>query len=280
MNEKIVYFNQDIVVINDVKNQMLENYSLADYMMLLFVQSGEVQLRLEGDSYHVVAKHILICLPQQRLFECQCSDDFKGVALYMRHEIINHTLPNKVKVINDFFHLYSQPIIPITELAAATLMKYVDILDATATQPDKGYYKEITNALFTAILYECLSLIERESRSDDCRYVRQGERLFKEFMKILATDEVKSRSVSAYAQRLFITPKYLSSVSKQLTGKTASVWINQAIVKEAKHLLKYTDKSIKEIAMQMDFPNVSFFGKYFKTHVGISPMEYRKGKGN
>ncbi|MBQ5826872.1 MAG: AraC family transcriptional regulator, partial [Bacteroidaceae bacterium] len=52
----------------------------------------------------------------------------------------------------------------------------------------------------------------------------------------------------------------------------------EAIVKEAKRQLKYTDKSVKEIAMQMDFPNVSFFGKYFKTHVGVSPMEYRKGK--
>jgi AraC-like DNA-binding protein len=121
-------------------------------------------------------------------------------------------------------------------------------------------------------------MIERDPKSDDSRYVRQGERLFKDFMKILATDKIKSRSVSAYAQRLFITPKYLSSVSKQLTGKTASVWINEAIVKEAKRQLKYTDKSVKEIAMQMDFPNVSFFGKYFKTHVGVSPMEYRRGK--
>lgn len=278
MNKKIVYFDKDVVVINDVKQQMLENYSLVDYMMLLFVQSGELQMRLEEKSYQVSAKHLLICLPQQQLLECRCSDDFKGGALYIRHEMINHTLPNKVKVVNDFFHLYNQPVIPITDLAATTLMKYVDILDATASQPEKGYYKEITNALFTAILYECLSMIERDSKSDDYRYVRQGERLFKDFMKMLATDKVKSRSVSAYAQRLFITPKYLSSVSKQLTGKTASVWINEAIVKDAKRQLKYTDKSVKEIAMQMDFPNVSFFGKYFKTHVGVSPMEYRKGK--
>lgn len=278
MNKKIVYFDKDVVVINDVKKQMLENYSLADYMMLLFVRGGELQMRLEEKTYQVPAKHLLICLPQQQLLECRCSDDFVGGALYIRHEIINHTLPNKVKVVNDFFHLYSQPIIPITDLASATLKKYVDILETTACQPEKGYYKEIANALFTAILYECLSMIERDPKSDDSRYVKQGERLFKDFMKILATDKIKSRSVSAYAQRLFITPKYLSSVSKQLTGKTASVWINEAIVKEAKRQLKYTDKSVKEIAMQMDFPNVSFFGKYFKTHVGISPMEYRRGK--
>ena len=132
MNKKIVYFDKDVVVINDVKQQMLENYSLADYMMLLFVRGGELQMRLEEKTYQVPAKHLLICLPQQQLLECRCSDDFVGGALYIRHEIINHTMPNKVKVVNDFFHLYSQPIIPITDLASATLKKYVDILEATA----------------------------------------------------------------------------------------------------------------------------------------------------
>lgn len=277
MEKNIVYFDKDVVVINDVKQQMLENYSLADYLLLLFVKEGEVQINFEGNTLVASSKKLMICLPQQRLFKCQCTPGFNAMAVYMRNDLIKNTLPNKVRVINDFFHLYKSPVLDITDQAIETLMKYVAILDDIAKQPQKGYQREITRSLFSAILYECLSLIDSDTKGDETRYVRQGERLFKEFMQMLATDKIKARSVAEYAERLYITPKYLSSVSKQLTGKTASVWINQAIIKEAKHMLKYSDRSVKEIAMLMNFPNVSFFGKYFKGHVGMSPMEYRKG---
>ena len=63
---------------------------------------------------------------------------------------------------------------------------------------------------------------------------------------------------------------------KQLTGKTASAWINEYVVRDVTRLLKYSDLSIKEIALKLDFPNVSFFGKYVKNQLGLPPSEYRK----
>ena len=86
----------------------------------------------------------------------------------------------------------------------------------------------------------------------------------------------KSESVSYYADKMFLTAKHLSTVVKEISGKTAGEWIDSLVVLEAKALLKSSEMSIQEIADELHFANQSFFGKYFKHHTGMSPKEYRR----
>ena len=79
-----------------------------------------------------------------------------------------------------------------------------------------------------------------------------------------------------YAELQHITPRYFSSIIKEKSGQTASRWIVQLVIAEAKRYLESTDLSIKEVAAMLNFPNQSFFGKYFKQHVGMSPNDYRR----
>lgn len=93
-------------------------------------------------------------------------------------------------------------------------------------------------------------------------------------------DELKknyrnSRSVKFYADKLCVTPGYLATVTKRVTGKTVSEWISKYVVLEAKALLTRRDMSIQQIGYRLNFPNQSFFGKYFKKATGYSPNEYR-----
>ena len=73
-----------------------------------------------------------------------------------------------------------------------------------------------------------------------------------------------------------ITPKYLSEMVKAVSRRTPNEWIDNYVVMELRSLLKNTTKTVKEIAADMNFPNQSFLGKYFKEHVGLSPVSYRK----
>lgn len=84
------------------------------------------------------------------------------------------------------------------------------------------------------------------------------------------------REVSWYAERLCITPKHLSAVCKETSGRTAGEWIESYVTMEAKVLLKSTDMTIQEIAAKLNFANQSFFGKYFKHQTGLSPTAYRR----
>ncbi len=79
-----------------------------------------------------------------------------------------------------------------------------------------------------------------------------------------------------YAEQLFLTPKHLSRVIKEVSGRSAGEWIDEQVILEAKARLKNLSLTVQEISDQLGFPNQSFFGKYFKRHVGLSPSDYRK----
>ena len=95
-------------------------------------------------------------------------------------------------------------------------------------------------------------------------------------MTEVADNYKKERSVSFYANKLCLTPKHLSGVVKEVSGKTAGEWIDRLVILEARAMLKTTEMSIQQIAEHLNFANQSFFGKYFKHYVGISPKEYRR----
>ena len=131
-------------------------------------------------------------------------------------------------------------------------------------------------SLFHSVFYEIAAIIAPNLR--EMRFsgqFSQGELLFKKFIEMLATYDGSERSVKAYADRLCVTPKYLSTVCKTVSGKTALEWIHDFLADAITRNLKYTEGSIKEISDVLGFPNMSFFGKFVKTRFGMSPKEYR-----
>ncbi len=109
--------------------------------------------------------------------------------------------------------------------------------------------------------------IGRQSSNDD---------LYRRFWELLAFAKGNIRQVSQYAEQLCVTPKQLSAVVKASSGRTVIEWINESTIKAITNELRYTQKSVSEIAQEFDFPSLSFFGKYFKKHTGFSPRAYRE----
>lgn len=97
-------------------------------------------------------------------------------------------------------------------------------------------------------------------------------------MSELTKHYMQERSVGFYAGQLHLTPKYLTTIIRKTSGRTAAEWIDDYVVLEAKNLLKYSTMSIQEIAYCLNFPNQSFFGKYFRNHTGMPPSAYRMSK--
>ncbi|MEY8555003.1 helix-turn-helix domain-containing protein [Bacteroides uniformis] len=86
---------------------------------------------------------------------------------------------------------------------------------------------------------------------------------------------MQHREVNYYASKLHISPKYLSTSVKTVSGRTVREWINEAVIKEIKYQLLNTALSIKEISGKLGFSDLSSLGKYFKTQTGVSPKTYR-----
>ena len=106
----------------------------------------------------------------------------------------------------------------------------------------------------------------------------RNDEYFNQFMSELTKHYMQERSVGFYAGQLHLTPKYLTTIIRKTSGRTAAEWIDDYVVLEAKNLLKYSTMSIQEIAYCLNFPNQSFFGKYFRSHTGMTPSAYRMSK--
>lgn len=157
------------------------------------------------------------------------------------------------------------------------LNRFYSLLQFKLTHKHGLFHKEIMHSLFQCAFFELAELLA--SYNDNKRYtgvIRQGDLLFRLYIELLAESGGLERSVKAYAEKLCITPKYLSSLCKKVSGKTALSWIHQFTIDAIIKRLKYSNMTIKEISDSMNFPNISFFGKFVKSQTGMSPSEYRK----
>lgn len=154
-------------------------------------------------------------------------------------------------------------------------MKHV--AHAISRPVDNLYYHELVHAHITTFIYECISLFSFENdRHDNVSPGFSHARIYMDrFINLVGLHFREERKIGFYAEKLHISPKYLGSLVVQLTGRTASQWIAGYVIAEAKALLMNTSMSVQQISLELHFPNQSFFGKYFKSHMGISPGEFR-----
>ena len=135
--------------------------------------------------------------------------------------------------------------------------------------------EKIISSLFAAMFHYVMGILQQHSLPGNGAVSNRTDELFNRFLALLREHCSTERSVEFYAQKMGITPKYLSLILKKKSGRNASKLIDEAVVYEAKRLLKYSGLSIREIAIKLNFASQSFFGKYFKQRVGVSPSRYK-----
>ena len=154
--------------------------------------------------------------------------------------------------------------------------EYYGVIRSKLQVKDNRFRKDLIRTLLLAMFYDLSNVIYRTRQSSDNRQTR-ADIIFTKFIHLVEGNYKRERRVGWYAEQLCITPKYLSETVKQVSRLTPNEWIDNYVILEIRVLLKNSTRSIKEIAMEMNFPNQSFLGKFFKERVGMSPSEYRKG---
>jgi AraC-like DNA-binding protein len=175
-----------------------------------------------------------------------------------------------------FLSIHQNPCIRLQAKELASLKNYFSICKRVIREHQNPFIEKVlhyfTKAFFYGFGYQAHGL-EEASAAD--KLPRQEELVHK-FLADLQDHYRTERNISFYADRLHVTPKYLSKVIKDHNGLSAKEWIESYVMMEAKALLKSTDRTIQQISDELNFPTQSFFGKFFKRSAGISPLEYRK----
>lgn len=143
---------------------------------------------------------------------------------------------------------------------------------------DNLYYHETVKAAFRTFLYRTLYELSSlyGAQADVDTVMTHDHAHFDRFIRLLQENFQKEHSIKYYAERMHLSPKYMSLMIKKVSGRLATQWIDDYVILEAKSLIKYSTMSIQEVAYTLNFPNQSFFGKYFKRHTGLSPKAYRR----
>ena len=143
------------------------------------------------------------------------------------------------------------------------------------TVQESTFRKEVVQHLLTALLYN-IRYIQKKNQSNINQSPSHQEELFRRFIALVNEYNKKERTVSFYADKLCLTPRYLNTVIRQVSQQTVMEWINQAVTLEAQVLLKHSNLMVYQIADELNFPNPSFFCKFFKRRTGMTPQEYQK----
>lgn len=272
------YTDQDLAIFSDLRHSYTHASFSAKFLILLFCTKGQIEVDINSSSYVIKGNEILLCAPHTYINTTMVSQNFQGKLICISNRLIADSLHYGVDTLEKMLFLNSHPIVTFDNEHMKNCSLYFEMLHRKIKDPTIPYKQEIVRSLLRAAMYEFLSHIETShhpGQEGEMHGSTQGNRLVRRFLEMLATDKVKSRFVIDYASRLCVTPKYLSAVCKSTTGKTASAWIDLFVIKEAKQLMLYSCKSIKEISQELGFPNLSFFGKYIKAQLGMSPTAYR-----
>lgn len=283
--DNVQYSDGDIVLLDNIAELVKRNEESSAYQMdlvvMAFCTSGKGQFRVNDKMYTIFKDDMIIITPMSIMEDVMVSPDFNCYALGLSYNAIQHSVHIGRRMWDIRAFLINNPIIRLEERGQKVGTAYKELLTLKLKDPNEYFYKEIMQSLFECLFFELASIIKPmiNSKADD-NGLKQGDLLCKRFMEMLARSEGRERSVSLFADKLCVTPKYLSTVTKETTGKTALEWIHLYAVENIKRQLKYSNKTIKEIAEDMKFPNLSFFGKFVRTHIGVSPTDYRKNVFN
>ena len=272
------YADDDIVILDDLRNFSRLQSIRVDFLLIIVVKSGRVAMLANNVETTATCNDIIICQPNTIMNECLMSIDFTAKAVCLSAPTARKILRIR-EVIDLSFYLKNKPIIHIDEQNMNTFEKYHAMLSEQLLKENTNYKKQIIGYLVSSFLFCLLSIIEQASPQRTTLHMSRSSVIFKQFVELLTSLEVKPRNRDYYSNKLCISSRYLSNICKENSGKTAYEWIIEYATEDIKRLLSHSDMSIKEISNYLEFPNLSFFGKYVKAHLGCSPTEFRRIKG-
>jgi len=228
------------------------------------------EFKLKKDSIFIFTPKNVLQVNSQQYFKADViaiSPDF------MRR--INIDIKNMMPL---FLKFVENPALTLTPEESRSMRGMIAQIERENRGPETHFSFDIVSGLIAATIYKVGDIMYHylaEHPEGQNNSHNRAEEYFKQFTHLLGEHFREERSVGFYARQLCITPKYLTTLIKRISGQSVSEWIDNYVILEAKTLLKYSTMSIQEIAYYLNFPNQSFFGSYFKRNTGMSPSQYK-----
>lgn len=275
--------NISIQHVSEVLESQSNLMSLMDLAGFFLCQQGWVDVSINDRTYHIQAGDIYFYTPSTFVSLLNRSEDLEGIAVKCEMDFI---LPLFERAMDgqSILAMREHPCISLTTDQITSIEQTVALINerqlvmAQSPQDSEPHriLEHLLLSLAEGLFYELLYDYFSNSQSLQPKEQDSKDRIFQTFLMSLFRNYKREREVSFYAAEQCLSPRYFSSIVKEKSGHSALQWIIQMVISSARQVLRSSDLSIKEIAMEFNFPSQSFFGKYFKQYVGVSPKEYRR----
>jgi len=245
-----------------------------EYNAIIHCRKGRVLLEMGGKEQIRVSAGQLLLVPARKLLQpMMMSTDVDAAVLLISDHVLKQVLGPQIDIWNRAMYLQ--------EIYVIDGQRWTDALKSQSRGVYRGEELRLFNDLVLAflrflllIICEELLHVERPHQPDDA-FTDRDKILFHQFLDLLSHEQQKRRQVGYYAEKLNVTPKYLSTVCSKVSGKSPVRWITDSVMEDCYQLLRTTDLTVKEISNRLGFPNSSFFGQYFREQAGMTPIKYR-----
>lgn len=245
-----------------------------NFILIGLCIKGEVMYQLDTQKQVIKPGDILIVSDRHVVDSYRHSDDMEGLCIMMSVHFFREIIQNVSDVSSLFLFSRQHPVMSLEQKEIETFKEYFQVIKQKICDQGNHFRKDLIKTLLLAMFYDLSNIIYRVQNNGKPQ--TRADAIFTHFIKLVEKNYRQERRVGWYAAQLNITPKHLSETVKNASRRTPNEWIDDYVTLELRVLLKNSTKTIKEIAQELNFPNQSFLGKFFKEHVGVSPSKYRK----
>jgi len=277
------YKDEDILIIDNIQLLNKPESIFVKMNVVACCQKGRIEAKTQDGTITICENELFICRPNQIIEQIMISPDLECGLIFFTNNGLR-------KILGQYMQLWTKTVIvnklnkiKLTETDMEYYYHFYTLLNMSVNAKGDAiknwapYRQDIVQqivkfgllGLCNALATDCENNLPEKANSDNG---------FSRFMDLLQNTETKHQPVDYYADQLFITPKYLTVLCKKYSDKTAQEWIREYTLTDITYYLQNTSLSLKEIAARVGFPNLSFFGKYVKTHFGMTPKQYREQK--
>lgn len=267
------------ILVADLSSQdvFLNDPVRVNALQVLLVLEGSIDLSIDYVLFQASTNTVVTIMPTHITKVMKYSPNFKGRLMAVSRAFLEQSMmPNHSSSMIQYMKIRKNPTILLQESEIKTLDECMLRLRQTILQTSHHLQRLLIQNTLMGFFIEMGNIFSEQKEYNTPPSLTRKEELFESFLRILYMYCKEQHVVSFYAEQLYITPQYLSLILKELTGRSANKWIDEALMQEAKILLKAPQATVQQVADALHFSDQSTFGKFFKKHAGMSPMEYRK----
>ena len=272
--------SDELVLVDNFGGMPAGSIKPMDHGIIIICTAGVAQFEYDGQTILLSENDLFLFMAHSVVEKFMSSPDFNCRSVWFSRSVMWNMNMFTKSNLSDLLPLKANPKAALSGSDVALFNQYYQQLSHHMRYSSRTLYPDIINTIVGTFLLEVLSVLrqgERKALEENSfgKNDLHGKKLADRFLQLVERSDGRIRRVDEFAKMLNVTPKYLSKLLMATMNRKPSIMVAFFTLRAIENRLRFTDMTMQQISYDLKFPNASFFGKYFKEHTGMTPMEYR-----